>query len=490
MVSRRILIGGSVVAAVPLRSDASFERQVPGSALSSDLLASRVSVSDDQAFTLDQQRLGRRNLDAAPRNKATYAVDFGVRADGRTDDTEAMISAYAAAADMQGVSDLILPSGVIMIRSTLVWGRGQVSVRGAGQGATILRQGRGGIGALRIRAAAGDLFNITLSGMAIDMAVGVDAGQAIGVHVEAVINLTMTDIAVSGYRTNCMLAGCFDTSGHNCDFIGSAANPGDRVGLYITASSPAFGGRHGGNIKFTSMESRTSTGAAGAPGLDRCMVIDACDGAFFDGCYYGYSRTCAVQICKSGALVAGVTFANCWFDAHEGANVVIEGAAGPENGPIKFTGCSWVGGVRAQRNLVVTGDWTDLSVSGGSMQWATADNIYFGPSVKRVVVNGLSIALADYDGKGGGDGIHCDGASVVDIHVLMDGKGRTRNGVRLTGGKAVRVTGVITGCERAVLTEGDLDYYRIDVVAHANRNAPAIVDRATGAHKTVTGETW
>ncbi|CAN5376391.1 hypothetical protein BH10PSE1_BH10PSE1_11210 [soil metagenome] len=474
---RSLLIGGAGVAAI----------SIPGVAIAQ----AQVLPSEARRLTETERRQGRRDLDAAPRNKTTYAVEHGVVADGRTDDTAAMRAAYAAAADVQGVSDLALPAGVIVIDGLLEWDRGQVSVRGTGQGSTVLRQRRRGTGALLIRKPTrGNLSNVSLTGLTIDMATGIDPGTGVGIRAEAIINLSLTDVAVSGFQTNCVLAGCFDTSGHNCDFIGAATAPSDRIGLHITQSLPDFGGAHGGNIKFTSAESRTVTGLQGRPGLDRCLVIDACDGAFFDGCYFGYSKTSAVVLRKLGALVTGVTFANCWFDAFEGVNVLIEGQGGPANGAVKFIGCTWVGGVRVERNLVVGGDWTDVSVTGGSMQWATADNAYFGPGTSRIAISGLSVALADSDNAGGGDGIYCDGASVVDIEVLIDGKGHTETGVRVTGGRAVRVAGVITGCARAVLTEGDLDYYRIDVVAWGNSAAPAIVDSATGAHKTVTAGAW
>ncbi|CAN5240657.1 hypothetical protein BH10PSE1_BH10PSE1_28230 [soil metagenome] len=453
--------------------------------------ASTISAAVSQAFNAAQRLKARQNMDAAPRNKATYAVDHGVVADGSTDDKAAMQAAYAAAADLQGVSDLVLPSGVIYVVGTLDWDRGQVSIRGTGQGSTIIRQGQSATDCILIRkATSGYLFNVTVEGITVDIAAGVDTTvSGVGIKAEAIINLTMTDVVVSGFKANLVLAGCFDTSGHNCDFIGSATVAAGRVGLYITKGSASYGNTYGGNIKFTSSEGRTSSGLSGTPGLGRCLVIDACDGLFFDGCYFGYAEIAAVELNKAGTLIAGVTFTNCWFDAYEGTNVIFSGM-GVANGETKFTGCTWVGGTTVDRNLSFGGDWTNLIVTGGSMKWCLVDNIYLGPATSRITIKGIQIALANYDGVSGGEGVFSDGASFVHLDVDIDGLGYTGNGVHVKAGRCVRVVGTITGCENAVYTEGDLDYYRIDVVAYANDNTPQVLDAATGVHKLVSAGAW
>lgn len=456
-----------------------------GTTAATNVLANKADVAG--ANIVNKQAF-RYNILSAPLDKKVYASDYGVMADGTTDDTVALNSALAAAADIQGLSTVVLPVGVIRYTSSLPLIRSNFSLIGQGSGATILRLDAANTNGLFIRSPTvnGALSNITLTGLSFDVAAGRSTTTGgFGLYAEKVIGLSLNDVKGSGFNKDCVLAGCFDTIAMGCTFIGGNTTPDGRGGLYITVATAPYGGAYGGNLKFFGCEVRTATGQTGTPGYDVCLKVDGVDGAFFDSCYFGYGATSAADIIKNGALIAGVKFSNCWFDAAAGTNVRFLNS-GTANGGVTFTGCQWVGGSSVDRNFVAVGDWTDITITGGSMQWANFDNMHFA-GTQRVNISGVSLSLADGDNAAGGEGINLQGCTDVTINgVLIDGMGFTDNGILIANGSGVIATGNrVKGCINGIITSGTLNNYIVRSNGVSGNSGNPVLDLATGVNKSV-----
>lgn len=428
------------------------------------------------------------NINASPGNKVAQGQNFGMVANGIANDTTALANAIAAATDIQGLSAVNLPVGVIRVTGTSFLTRSNFSLVGQGSGSTIIRVDADNLSGLFLRSATAGaaLSNVTIKGLTIDVAGGKNTTlEGIGLYAEKIIGLTLEDVKITGFHTDAVFAGCFDTSATGCNFIGSNTTPDNRVGAYITRSTAPYGDTYGGNLKFSNCEFRTSTGASGTPGYADCLKIDAVDGVFFENCYFGYGAASAGTIAKDGLLIAGVKFSNSWFDAAAGTNVKFLNSGTP-NGPVTFTGCTWVGGPLVERNLVTVGDWTDIVITGGSMQWASSDNMYFG-AAQRVTITGMSVALADADNTGGGEGINFQGCTDVVVQGnTINGLGFTDNGVLINGGSGAVVTGNrITGCINGISTAGALNNYITRNNGISGNTGTGVADGATGLNKSV-----
>lgn len=403
--------------------------------------------------------LFRTNIDAAPRNKITYAVDQGVKATGTSDDTAALQRAIDLAQDVQGVGVIELPVGVMRISGLLRISRGNVIFVGAGSGASIIRQTADNTGGLLVKGSAGVMVSgVVVSGVSFDVAGGVNTGTSgVGLEAHACVNFKTHDVTAKTFHTNLKLAGVFVGTINASDFVATATTPDTRINVYVTAADPDMGGGISGNIRFMGMESRSTTGLGGAPGADYGLLIDAVDGLWAPASYFGYCKIAGIRIIKIDDLVAGIDLTACWADAHEGACVELIAFADIANGSISICNMNAVGGVLADRIVAVVGMWSDFKINNNHLKWARIDVIYVGPGARNFQVNDNHVQLANSDAVGSGECIRVEGQDGTVSDNLIDGLGATyqQNAILL-----VNPTGIVAvgnrgkGCQNGLTTSG------------------------------------
>lgn len=409
------------------------------------------------------------------------AAWFGAVGDDTTD-CNAAINAAITMATLLGRRSVVLPSGVVRHDGSINIGTGYIRIKGAGVGATTLR--RTSLTDSRF-VLSPDLDSVFISDMSLDVAGGAVVTAGAELYAEKASNLFLENMVISGGYHGIYLVGCFEVHLTKVVMTYGGTSFVDQRGVFIQRAAD---GTRSGNIFIDGCSIKTANGQSGSAGAQSGLFVDVVDGLFVSNSYFGYFGFAAISITNQvNDYLTGIHFSNCWFDFASGSGAVIAGATGTNCSNIKFTGCTFLGGSNADYALNIDGNAFNVSAVGCTFSWVNGDLIRVNTTGTGICISDNRLLLADNDNNGAGNCITISNtAGAVVMGNQIDGQSKAENGIAISGGSRVVVTGnTVYSCVNGVLTSGTLNYYVIRANILFGNSGSSLVDSASGANKSV-----
>lgn len=230
-----------------------------------------------------------RDFTSVIRNIAIQAADFGVVADGATDDTAAMAAAIARVAALGG-GRVLLPTGTILISAALTISTAGVSIEGNGRGISILKQSSTTANAINVTLASGD-SKLFLKGFSITAST---TSSGVGINCTVGNYVVIEDVGVGLFRTSFDVSAITGGDIRHC-FVDSTDGNAAVIGINLGSSGRAWhcelasATDAGIGIKFASTDARaddcyttnfaTGFSLASARSIaDKCYALSATTG--------------------------------------------------------------------------------------------------------------------------------------------------------------------------------------------------------------------
>ncbi len=197
-----------------------------------------------------------RNYVDVIRNLAIQAEDFGVVADGTTDDTSALQAAINRVKALSG-GRVLLPTGTILISSALTIDTAGVSIEGSGRGISIIKNSSTTGNCLNVTLASGDA-KLFLKGFSITAST-TSSGKAINCSVGN--HVVIEDVGVGLHRTGIDVNAITGGQLRHC-FVDSTDDNASAIGINLGASGEASrcevasGTDNGTGVKLTGTDAR------------------------------------------------------------------------------------------------------------------------------------------------------------------------------------------------------------------------------------------
>jgi hypothetical protein len=332
-----------------------------------------------------------RNMTSVIRNIAIQAEDYGVVADGVTDDTDALQDAIARVVSLGG-GKVILPAGTMLISSALTIDTAGVSIEGQGRGISIIKQSSTSANTINVTLVSGDCklflkrFSVTASTTSSGVGINVTVGNYIVIE-EVAVGLHRTAFDTDGI-TGAELRRCFvDSTDGNGSALGIDLGLGARaIDCEVNAASDV-----GTGIRLNGVDARATDcyvsnyilgiSAAAARGNVRgCHVSGATTGITL-GAANCVARnvnvttaTTGISVTAAGGLVDGGYIASCTTGVSlTAANGVVKNAQLTSN----TTGVS-VGAVASCRVIdnIAASNTTDISVNASATLFMERGNTW------------------------------------------------------------------------------------------------------------------
>lgn len=417
----------------------------------------------------------------------TSVKDFGAKGDGSTDDTSAIQAAINSVSG-QSAACIYFPPGVYKTTASLTVTRGQLSLKGAGLGSTVIRCATNGVDVFKIRSAVAPntVSNISISEMQIDTA-GFTPTSGTGLYFENVVSASISNVSLGNHSNSLAILGCFNVVIDNCIFAhGGLPTPNGRVAIYVSKSTAPYGGTTCANIFLNNV---TGTGGgtytdSSTPGAGYGMYIDCVDGLWVDNCYFGYYDQAGVYINKAGFFMSGIKLSNVWLDHARNYGLWLNGSSGV-NGAAEFNSVRIVGGLNAVYNAYITGNWADVSFNGGHAEQANDHSI-------ACTTTGSGISFTGFDcsaptTRSSKTCFFFNGPSYVRLSsCTIDGgaAASTLHGAYFGQGVGhVLVGNTMKNCAIAAKIDGVVDYWTaVGNFDATNANTFAINNNSSGSH--------
>lgn len=358
------------------------------------LLSLTGSVITDAAL-IQFKQLGagavvRSLLDKA--QETVSVLDFGAKGDGVTDDTAA-INLAIASLSAKASATVLFPDGVYKVTGSINVTRGQITLKGDGMGATVIRCATNGVDIFKVRnpIAPGSLSNFAICDMQIDSSGYTPTGGS-GLFMEKVITAIVSNVSFGNHNNSIAILGCFNVLVDNALLShGGLASPAGRVGIYVTKASTPYGDGVAANIILSGV---TGTGGGDytnvqIPGAGYGLYVDCVDGLWVDNCYFGYYDQASAYANRAGFMISGLKFSNVWLDHSRNYGLWLNGSSGTL-GASEFEAVRMVGGANAVYNAYITGAWSDVHFIGGHAEQANDHSV-------ACVTTGSNITFTGFD---------------------------------------------------------------------------------------------
>lgn len=394
---------------------------------------------------------------------ALYAEWWGAKGDNSTDCGPA-INAMITLGKAISRRAYAVRAGVFRYSETIVLDSGFQSFKGQGRGSTTLRRTFLTGNSFEIRNADGSsiIASTSISDFSFDSTVVPTSGAMF--DCERAHGLWIQNVRGGGVFSGINLLGCYEVHLTEVEIIFGEASCTTEYGMKVTNCTAPFGSAYGGNTFLSKVVLRTTLGAAGTPGAEYGLIVNAIDGLWMTDCYFGQFKEAAARLQNnvSGVFLTGLLFNNCWFDHYPKDGVVIEGSTSSNFSNIKFIGCTWVGGTNAQYNIrAATGcnaKW--VTVGGCVIGNVKGDNIRIDTVGSDWIFTDNNINNADNDNVSSGSAVYivnCTRLTVSDNTIF--GATNTENGIELQGGSYAVVTGnMIYGVKNGIIIGASFDY--------------------------------
>lgn len=411
-------------------------------------------------------------------------TQFGATGDGVTDDTAAINLAIASASGASATT-IFFPPGVYKVTSSINITRGQITLRGDGQGATVIRVAADAVNVIKVQAAApATLSNVMIADMQIDVAGGVTTTAGSGIYLENVIAATISNVTIGGHANSISILGCFNVLVDNIVISYGFAAHGGRSGIYVTKASAPYGSTVSANIFINGVTATGGGNAADsvAPGAAYGMYVDCVDGLWVDNSYFGYFDQASIYAVLAGNMMSGLKFSNVWLDNGRNYGLWMNGSSGTP-GASEFSSLRMVGGTNCVFNAYITGGWGNVHFVGGHAEQANDHCV-------AVTATGSDITFTGFDvdaptTRTNKSGMFFNGPSNVRvIGCSIDGGavGSTLYGVYINGGTGHIVSSnMFKNCAIAGYIDGSADYWTaIGNVDGTNTNTFPVTNNSTG----------
>lgn len=411
--------------------------------------------------------------------------DFGAVGDGIADDTTAINLAIASVSSLNAAT-IFFPAGVYKITGSINITRGQITLKGDGSGATVLRVAADATNAIKVQnpVAPGTLSNIAITDIQLDVAGGVSTTSGSGIYLENVISATISNVILGGHCSSIEVKGCFNVLIDNAVVSYGFPSAGGRVGIYVTKASAPYGNTVSANIFINGVTATGGGNAADsvAPGAAYGLYVDCVDGLWVDNSYFGYFDQASVYCNLIGAMMSGLKFSNVWLDNGRNYGLWMNGSSGTP-GASEFNGLRMVGGTNCVFNAYITGGWGNVHFVGGHAEQANDHCVAVTATGSDITFTGFDVdAPATRTNK---SGMFFNGPSNIRvIGCSIDGGavGSTLYGVYINGGTGHIVSSnMFKNCAIAGYIDGSADYWTaIGNVDGTNTNTFPVTNNSTG----------
>lgn len=371
------------------------------------------------------------------------AFDFGVKANGVDDDTNAWNTAIAASAGKK----LVFPNGTSRITGPINVTSDYFSLEGQGPAASsFFRAGDFGNTFLVRKATPGTVLQVSLGGFSINSATRASSGSHI--FAEAVNGLRLFDLDLNDPFIAINMAGVYDGVLDDVKAVYQEGNATGRKGLVVEAASSNYGSGICANIAFNKIKINSiwNIGSSGSPGLDTALYISAIDGLWGTDFYFGSGAAPLVKFENTtGQYVTGIKLANGWLDHSTSVLLQTIGSAAANFGDISIDSVRMFGGNRTTGAIELLGNLKDFIASSCQVNGTKGHLVNVGLTGDggRIQFNGGSYRGPNSDGGGGVPFRIASGSGISLNGLQLDGGGPTVSsaGVYAAGGTGISIMG-------------------------------------------------
>lgn len=283
-------------------------------------------------------------------------MDFGATGTALTDDTAAVQAAITYAETFSTSSPntgavVFFPAGEYLVTSTLVVNKSNITLKGCGNGRTIIARNAAYGNTLTINNNA-IIENITVEGITFyhDISVG-HAMTGAHIRAEGALHLKIADCNLQNGAYGIILAGGVYVYIDNChlqgQYLSGSTAQNSIVGLYLIPTSNTGAVPIPTIVNVTNTQINAAWNVVDAAYQYGC-VINAAEEVHFTNCTFntGPISNVYIQQTNTNNSILEVTFTTCFFDSCQAYNVYIDGSTGNGSSVIsrlRFIGCGFNG---------------------------------------------------------------------------------------------------------------------------------------------------